>query len=824
MFNAPFERSTLFYRPFIIMNIIYLLLVITPIIIVDIVTFYFIEWGYQLLIVGIESFVFSILVIVLSLIEFLKIRRKFFKDEDDSYLAINPKMFDNAYTVAGGIPNNDIGQRATTLQKVRKIEGFEDSQSLNLHQSYSYNAQMRIDDATNLSSIGFLSRFNSEQGLVDKETREKRLDLHNILNKLHKKNPMYEASSVNIMNFKDNQIFKKRKGYEADSRMNDEDDFDKYDQEYLRRCQSYEDFREVDETFAPNKRELIEEKCISYPPSPRDMEKIEHYLFSDQIDEIRDKLKAEFAYNNLYADASFDNFDPESELGRIRARRVQTYGKDFHKFEVKGEEEKEDVEVDPEYAQGILHDIIGNLSDEDAERDDQLVRRTKRERMALAKKRKMEIPDFAIEDIMGEFDIDDQGNYVILRNDENGNLEDRNGKKVNRRGYLVDKYNNVIDKYGNLIFKEKELDSDDEIPPPYSFEKRKMQLLNNQPDKVEKYHMDNLPPEDDDHIWMDRKGRDLADTMSGDETPVESMMGETPGKYLKEKKEKKASKHRPKTRTIHEDNINIDLDSQKETVKLDSTMHPGSIRSSNKTKRLISARVKGFPKEKGVDTMIDGFVKDLPFYFNGMPNIHDSIRNTPKMNKRRLKKKGKHDSSLRKIYGNIDPFLYKNDSAASGVRLDKVTNLKDKKQDNFRLAESTEIEGRLNAANTDEELESDLYRNSRLDRVPSRYKERSTLGETSIKTKLNDLEDIYYNKKKKHDNEFSVGRKTHYDSRLSKIGQKNSNTITRNMFTAETSSLGSGNIKAKKNKKPNDSRPSVDYVLKHRGLEEGGWV
>lgn len=545
-----------------------------------------------------------------------------------------------------------------------------------------------------------------------------------------------------------------------------------------------------------------------------------HYLFSDQIDEIRDRLKAEYAYNNLYADAEYDEFDPDSEYSKIRTRRIQTLGRDLHKFGLKGEDERDDAEVDPDYAQSILDGIIGNLSDEDNLRDDQLIRRGKRERMALARKRKMQIPDFAIEEIMGDFDIDDRGNYVILRNDENGDLEDRNGRRVNRRGYLIDKYKNVIDKYGNLIFKDKELDSDDEIPPPYSFEKRKMQLLNTKPDPIEKYNMDDLPPEDDDHIWADRKGKDLADTMSGDETPVESMMGETPGRYIQEKKNRRMIQSRGTTKTIHEDNINIDLDSQKDTVKLGSTIHHGSNKSSRKTKRLISARVKD-PKQfrpQGAETMIDGFVRDLPFYFNGMPNLHDSLKNTPK--RKRLRKKGPHDSSLKKIYGNIDPFLYKDESKASGVRLDKVVNIR--KNENFRLAESADIENRLQGANTDEELDSEFYRNSKFERIPSRYKDKSTLGETTIKTKLNDLEDIYQHKKKREYD--SVGRKTQYNSRLNKLNQKNTNTITRNMFTAETSSMISDKIKSKKDKRPYDSRPSVDYVLKHRGIEEGGWV
>lgn len=770
---------------------------------------------------------FSLIIIILSFIEFFKIKRRFFKDEEESYLAINPKMFDNAYTVAGGVPPHENNERATTLQKhVRGAPHFEDSHSSYLHHSYSYNAERKYADDTNLSSIGFMSRFNSNKGLMEDAQKQNRLNLHNIVNKLDSKNPMYAASAVNIMDFKDNQVFKKRKDYDPNIKLDDEENFDRHDRKYLRRCGSFEDFREVDETFAPNKRELIEEKCISYPPSPRQMEELDHYIFSDKMDEIRDKLKSEFAYNNIYADRDGIEFDPEAEFGRIRARRVQTYGRDFHQFRTKDEEEKEDVELDPDMAQSILDGVLGNLSEDDDERDNQLVRRTKRERMALAKKRRMEIPDFAIEDIMGEFDIDDQGNYIILRNEENGHLEDKNEKRVNRRGYLIDKDGNVVDKYGNLIFKERELDSDDEIPPPYSFEKRKMQLLNARPDRIEDYNLADIAPEDDDHIWMDPKGRDFAETMSGDETPVESMMGETPGRYMPDKMSRKGKRKGGKKSTINEENINIDLESQKDTVKFGSTVRPGSIKS-NRTKRLISARVDQYSRGDRPDTMHGGFVRDVPFYMNQVPVMIESRKGSPK-GRRRLKKKGPHDSSLKRIYGNIDPFLYKDDSATLGVRLDKVTNLKDKKfTDPFRLAESAEVQGRLAMMNSDEEITSDLYRNSRLERVPSKYRDKSVFGETTIKSRLNDLEEIYNKRGKANESEM-MGRKTQYNSRPNIMAQKNATSLTRNVFTAESSRMESGPLKAsnkgKRKKNANLGRPSVDHVLKPRGIEEGGWV
>jgi hypothetical protein len=728
-------------------------------------------------------------------------------------------MFDNAYTVAGGVPPPpDNNQRVTTQQRVKGIPGIEDSRT-SQYNSYSYNAEKKYEDPSNLSSIGFLSRFNSGKGLVGDAQKENRVNLHNILNQLGDKNAQFDLQNVNIMNLKDNYIFKGRKDYDPNVKFDDEYDLDKYDRMYLRRCQSFEDFREHDDTFAPSRRELIEGKCISYPPSPRQMKEIDHYLFGEGVDEIRDRLKAEYAFNNLYADRGEDEFDAEDEFGQIRARRVQTYGKDFHKFRLKGaEDDHEDAEMDPAMAHSILEDVLGNLSEDDDAQGDQLVRRTKRERMALAKKRKMEIPDFAIEDIMGEFDVDDQGNYIILRNEDNGNLEDKNERKVNRRGYLTDKDGNVVDKYGNLIFKERELDSDDEIPPPYSFEKRKMQLLNAKPDKIDEFGEQDIPPEDDDHIWMDPKARELADTISGDETPVESMMGDSPGRYMPGRQGRKG-RRRGKESTINESNINVDLESQKETVKYGSQVRPQSIRSNTKTKRLISARVKGLQREDRPGTTYDGYVRDVPFYMNQTDAMMGSRKNTP-TKRRKLKKKGPHDSSLKRIYGNIDPFLYKDDSQATGVRLDKVSKIKDQIPDPFKLAESAEVHGRLGMINSDEDITSDMNRFSKMDRVPSKYQDRSMFGDTGNKTKLNDLEDIYAKRSKAMENEF-IGRKTQYNTRVKNFGGKN-NTVTRNVMTAGSSILDSDNPRRQKRK--NKGRPSVDHVMKPRGIEEGGWV
>ena len=89
---------------------------------------------------------------------------------------------------------------------------------------------------------------------------------------------------------------------------------------------------------------------------------------------------------------------------------------------------------------------------------------------------KKEIPDFELADIMGEFEIDDLGNFIIVRGADN-ELLDKRERRVNRRGYLVDRFGNVVNTQGNVIFKAIELDVDDEIPAPFGFEKRKKNLM-----------------------------------------------------------------------------------------------------------------------------------------------------------------------------------------------------------------------------------------------------------------------------------------------------------------------------------------------------------
>jgi hypothetical protein len=168
-------------------------------------------------------------------------------------------------------------------------------------------------------------------------------------------------------------------------------------------------------------------------------------------------------------------------------RRTQTYLREL--LQVEGEELmesdmevllEEDVEIDDKFTRalidgvisdGISESIIGN--DESRSVKTKRPSKQKKDTGIVAKVSKSgKRPEFDLGDIMGEFEIDDSGNYIILRGDD-GKLMDKNGQVVNKRGYLVDKHGNIINKRHELIFKVIELDSDDEIPAPVGFDKRK---------------------------------------------------------------------------------------------------------------------------------------------------------------------------------------------------------------------------------------------------------------------------------------------------------------------------------------------------------------
>jgi len=60
------------------------------------------------------------------------------------------------------------------------------------------------------------------------------------------------------------------------------------------------------------------------------------------------------------------------------------------------------------------------------------------------------MPAFKLSDILGEFEVDPNGMYIIIR--DGGKLKYKYGRLVNSRGYLIDQAGNVIHQNGKYFY------------------------------------------------------------------------------------------------------------------------------------------------------------------------------------------------------------------------------------------------------------------------------------------------------------------------------------------------------------------------------------
>ena len=237
----------------------------------------------------------------------------------------------------------------------------------------------------------------------------------------------------------------------------------------------------VDEKM--DRMEYMREKRYSYPLLPKARVDVQDPQFRETLQQIK-QAEEEVLDDNVYAECKAPDKNKEQNQNRKKtiSRRTQTYLREL--LQMEGDDMREsdleiimedDAEIDLDYAQGLIEGVIDGLSESESNITGK--KKGKKKRKVVPNKRTKEIPDFELADVMGDFEIDDLGNFIILRG-EKGELLDKKERRVNRRGYLIDRFGNIINKQGQIIFKAVELDSDDEIPAPYGFEKRKKNLLN----------------------------------------------------------------------------------------------------------------------------------------------------------------------------------------------------------------------------------------------------------------------------------------------------------------------------------------------------------
>jgi len=222
-------------------------------------------------------------------------------------------------------------------------------------------------------------------------------------------------------------------------------------------------------------------------------------------------IMAEMGTQTVMRDMLFDE-DSEEDLGRA----------DF-----------EEVEIESNFAGNLIEDVIDKLSESSVFR----------ERKVLDAERLKDIPEFELDDILGEFDVDESGNFIIKS--ENGVMVDNNGKKVNGKGYFIDKDRNIINQKGLIIFFAHEVNDDGEIPAPFVYEKHKNDFLAN---VMRQKAAGSLDPDymvDDDEDLVEAELKKLRP--SSRESSVESLVADNPGMYVEENisKEKISSQLSP---------------------------------------------------------------------------------------------------------------------------------------------------------------------------------------------------------------------------------------------------------------------------------------
>jgi len=160
----------------------------------------------------------------------------------------------------------------------------------------------------------------------------------------------------------------------------------------------------------------------SFPLTPRRQTHLPNTLvFEKQISDIK-QAQTDFLIDNVYADTK-PVLDPFAKRKvKTVSRRTQTYLREL--LQVEGEEVhesemevlmEEEAELDYDFAKGLIAKVIDHISSADESIN---VKDKKKKTKKKVFKPKKEIPDFELADIMGDFEIDDMGNFIIMRGDD----------------------------------------------------------------------------------------------------------------------------------------------------------------------------------------------------------------------------------------------------------------------------------------------------------------------------------------------------------------------------------------------------------------------
>lgn len=219
----------------------------------------------------------------------------------------------------------------------------------------------------------------------------------------------------------------------------------------LRHCQSFRLIRPtLNEAFSGDESVHSDDRFedfISEPASPRSKEMLFNRKFVGRMHYLHDVYKMRDQFDNCYHEpVDYTNPNRKPVTICVQTNVLEMLGIDDVRVSLEIQPQKQESE----------QDLVP----------------TNNNRKRLSKKRIMEIPEFEFDDIMGEFEADENGQFLLVK--KQGRLHDKKGRLVNRRGYLIDQIGNVINRMGKMIFRVDELSlEDDELPEPFCYEKIK---------------------------------------------------------------------------------------------------------------------------------------------------------------------------------------------------------------------------------------------------------------------------------------------------------------------------------------------------------------
>ncbi|CDW75779.1 UNKNOWN [Stylonychia lemnae] len=512
-FNASFEDPEHFFKPFTFISVFSVVTTMLPILVACIIGLVFVEFGYQVQMTCIEMFIIEVALLAMMIYEKIKLKKYALKQ--NQYLRVGPKFLDNSQVNVMSSLMDDQSQLYSL--KPQSLHSTTTMQNTSMDGSKNKTLKTEENILTMTSNYIKTELYKNKITPEFQEYYERRRHLEKLISQIYSKDATISKGDT----------------LELITKLHEE--------EILRLqhrvCKSSRDLREADDDFVDNGAGDPElQNFISAPVSPREKEMLNNPFFMGRLVEFKRAMRQRDQYDNCYAEGKPAHYFPLRDT-KLVSVKVQTNllellaiddmtrvrSQNYKKNDASDEEYIEE-NLNPDYVTGLIDDVLDQFQEH----------QFTKQRRRLPRNRLAQIPYFDLTEIMGEFEVDPEGFSLIIKG-KDGKLNDREGRRVNKKGYLIDIEGNIISNKDAIIFRADEIDTDDEIPAPFYFEKKsenkyKIEDINIYNQKTKKK---NLMDQEDE---IEKEYRKLREKNTSNHSSVESLMGENPRKYNKQNK------------------------------------------------------------------------------------------------------------------------------------------------------------------------------------------------------------------------------------------------------------------------------------------------